>query len=166
LPLAWQVAGTALVALVVALPLAGLAAAAAIASPAGMRRSLRHALVLVTAAVLAGTAAWQAEAGIPDESRLRDVVSRCFDNSPVAPPFTALMPIMPRATPQATDPAGATAYQITELRRNMRVSSTCNPEAPARRGRRPVFGSGRLSVRSRCGGRACCRRAESPARAG
>jgi FtsP/CotA-like multicopper oxidase with cupredoxin domain len=121
LPLAWQVAGTALVALVVALPLAGLAAAAAIASSAGMRRSLRHALVLVTAAVLAGTAAWQAEAGIPDESRLRDVVSPCFDNSPVAPPFTAVMPIMPRATPQATDPAGATAYQITELRRDTQI---------------------------------------------
>jgi spore coat protein A, manganese oxidase len=106
-----------LVALVVALPLAGITVGAVIGSSPRGRRSLKTAAVLVAAAIFAGAAAWQAQADIPNASLLRDAVSPCFNQSPVAPPFTAQFVVPPRAAPALapTDPSTDT-YQITERR--------------------------------------------------
>jgi hypothetical protein len=112
----------AVLALVVGLPLAGIAAGATVASSPRGRRSLKHAAALAMAAIFAGTAAWQAQADIPEASLLRDAVSPCSNASPVAPPSTAQFTVPPRATPQlaATDPSTDT-YQIVEQRSTAQI---------------------------------------------
>jgi FtsP/CotA-like multicopper oxidase with cupredoxin domain len=113
----WRLVDDAVLALVVGLPLAGIAAAAAVASSPRGRRSLKNATALATAAILAGTVAWQAHANDSDTDRLRDIVTPCFNGSPVAAPFTAQFTVPPHANPvSAPNDPGTDTYQITERR--------------------------------------------------
>src|SRR3954453_17127619 len=103
------------VALLVTLPLALLAFAISRrhALLARGRGRARVALAGVATVGLFGAGQWQVYADVVGGQALRDVISPCFNDSPVGPPFAANMPIPPLKRPNTGTP---TAYTVVEKR--------------------------------------------------
>jgi spore coat protein A, manganese oxidase len=63
-----------------------------------------------------GSSLDRAFAAVPGASLLKDNISPCFNNSPVALPYTAQMPIPPALEPTTSADGSTDTYQITEER--------------------------------------------------
>jgi FtsP/CotA-like multicopper oxidase with cupredoxin domain len=114
----------ALLALVAAVPIAGTAAWLTLRdrerTATARRRVPRYVAVCLAASLLAGAAAWSADANIPEpgilETEVGPLVDRespCWDKSPRREPFQATLPIPSVLTPTSTE-GGVDYYEITE----------------------------------------------------
>jgi FtsP/CotA-like multicopper oxidase with cupredoxin domain len=107
-----HVANDAVLALMAALPIAGVVALFMLPGGARRVRLPRYAVASIAAAALAGTA----YADIEEASLLRDAIAPCFSESPVGAPFTAALPIPPLKEPAVDADLTSDAYTIVERR--------------------------------------------------